>query len=101
MFEKLENGEVVKLNDENTEIIGTYIGIEESKMYPNSFALKYKDLDNKSKVTFVSNIVNDLLISNQVVIGMPIKVKFIGKKQSSSGLEYNNYEVYVDKTQNQ
>ena len=91
-WKEATSGDVVKLK-EGERIEGKLVTIEPSTQYPESFCLK---LDTKDglKVTFVSNIVKDLIESNSIMKGQDMAVLFKGlKKSEKSGREYKDYSV--------
>jgi len=94
-FKELKSGDVVKFTKPGESISGTFISIEESKQFANSYAVKLKVGDD-IKVVFVSNIVADMLKTNNVQPGSDLMIEFTGKKTSEkSGMDYNTYKVYA------
>ena len=94
-WKKAESGQVFKFVKENDSVEGIYLGHEQSKMYPESFAVTLKRPDDTIVIVFVSNIIAELLKKNQIHINQKIKIVYLGKKKSeTSGMEYNNYELY-------
>lgn len=94
-FKKLENMEVVKLENSGDNIEGIYRGFDESRQYPGSYALKI-ETGGKVRIVFVSNIVIDLLTAHNIEQGREINVLYTGKKKSeNSGREYKTYELFA------
>jgi len=95
-FKEATSGDVVKFEKVGDNISGVLIGWEESRQYPNSYAVKIKNpADEKPKVVFVSAIVIDLFKSNNITAGNDIMIQYQGKKKSqTSGMEYNDYKVF-------
>lgn len=93
-FREATSGDVVKFEKEGDSVQGTYVGYEESKQYPNSYAVRVKNGEG-IKTVFTSGIVLDLIKTNSIVAGTEIKIVFKGKKKTSDGKrEYNDYKVY-------
>lgn len=93
-FKEATGGNVVKFEKEGDSIEGTFLGYEESKQYEKSYAVRIKD-GEVNKVVFVSNIVIDLIRSNQIQIGQEIRIVYQGKKKTIDGKkEYNDYKLF-------
>ena len=95
-FKEATSGDVVKFDKVGDSVSGILLGYEESKQYPNSYAVKIKNpAKEKPIVCFVSGIVIDLFKTNQIVSGSEIMIEYQGKKKSkSTGMEYNDYKVF-------
>lgn len=95
-FKQAVSGDVYKFEKIGDSISGIFISIEESKMYPNSYALKIKNPAKENPtVIFVSGIVLELIRSNNIQSGMDIMIEYAGKKKSTkSGMEYHDYKVF-------
>ena len=92
-FKEATSGDVVKFEKEGDNLEGTYLGHEESKQYPGSYAVKIRKND-EVKVVFVSAIVIDLIKGNGIVPGTEVKIDFLGKKKTQDGKrEYNDYKL--------
>lgn len=90
------SGDVVKL-EEGKRIEGKYLDCTESVTYPDSFNLKL-DVDGKTQVVFVNNIVVDLLKSNSVKQGDEIAVLFVGMRDNAKGTrKYKDFKLFVKK----
>lgn len=96
-YEEATPGDVIKFEKPGDFVEGIYIGYEESRQFPGSFALKYAVSQNV-KVVFVSGIVIDLIRTNSIEKGDKIKVLFEGKKKNKAGThEYNDYKVFFER----
>ncbi len=94
-MKELTSGNVVKL-EEGQRLDGEFISCDVSAQYKDSYALKVKD-GEEIKVTFVNNIVKDLIEGNAVKPGQKIAVLFKGMKDNKSGTaKYKDYAVMVD-----
>jgi hypothetical protein len=95
-FKEAKSGNVYKFEKEGDSISGTLISWEESRTYPNSYAVKVRNPSQEQPiVVFVSGIVIDLFKSNNIQAGMDVMIEYKGKKTSTkSGMEYNDYKVY-------
>lgn len=92
-YKEATSGDVVKFKNEGDSVEGVYQGYEESKQYPDSYALKIK-VGEDLKVVFVSGIVIDLIESNSVMKGQDVKLEYTGKKKSEkTGRNYNTYKL--------
>lgn len=93
-FKQAVSGDVVKFEEAGDTLEGIYVGYEESKQYPGSFAIKVKDGDDV-KIAFASGIVIDLIKSNNIQANMDIKIVFKGMAKTKDGTkEYKTYEVF-------
>ncbi len=93
-YKEAVSGDVVKFEKAGDSIEGELIGYEESKQYPSSYGLKFKDKEGQIKLIFVSGIAIDLIQSNSVKNGQQIKIEFLGKKKTQDEKkEYNTYKV--------
>ena len=97
-FKRVEQANVFKFEREGDFIRGLYLGIEEAKKFPGSYALKYRDhVSKESMVVFVNNIVKDVLSQNadQIFIGKTeIFITFKGKQKTQDGSrEYNDFDL--------
>ncbi len=93
-YKEAASGDVVKFENAGDFAEGELVGYEESKQYPNSYAVRFKDSDGEIKVVFVSGIVIDLFNSNSIKNGQEIKIEYLGKEKTKDGKrEYNNYKV--------
>ncbi len=94
-MKELTSGNVIKLA-EGESIEGEFISCDVSAQYKDSYALKVKDGD-EIKVTFVNNIVKDLLEGNSVTPGQKVRVLFKGMKDNKSNTaKYKDYSVLTD-----
>lgn len=94
-MKELTQGNVVKL-EAGEHLEGLFLSVEQSEMYKDSYALKVKDGD-EVKVTFVNNIVKDLLESNGVKPMTKIRVLYKGMVKNKEGSRsYKDYSVLVD-----
>jgi len=86
-------GDVVKL-EAGDRIEGKFIELEQSKLYPDSYALKVETLDG-IKVVFVSTIVKGLLESNSIMKNQEIAVLYKGLKKNEAGTrDYKDYSLF-------
>ena len=93
-YKQAQSGEIIKLDTPGLIIEGIYLGYEESKQFPGSWALRIKIVDD-IKVVFVNNIVVDLIESNNIKKNQEIKLEFLGmKKAEKSGREYKDFNLY-------
>jgi hypothetical protein len=97
-FQRAEAGDVFKFEHSGQFIRGIFLGWEESKMYPDSYVLKFRDHhDQKNKVVFVNNIVIDKITANKDKIEegkSEIMVTFLGLKNTKDGkYQYKDYDV--------
>lgn len=93
-FKEATSGDMVKLENEGDSIQGTYLGIEQSKQYKDSFALKVR-VGEDTKVVFVNNIVADLIATNSIIPGSEIKLEYLGMKDNKAGtFKYKDYKLY-------
>lgn len=94
-MKELTSGNVVKLQ-QGERIDGTFINIEPSAQYKDSYALKIQ-VGNDIKVIFVSNIVKDLITGNNIQQGKKISVLYKGLKSNKSGTaKYKDYTVFTE-----
>jgi len=92
-YKQATSGEVIKLA-EGESIEGKYIGFEESATFKNSYALKVDTRDG-IKVIFVSSIVTDLIISNNIVKGQEVKLEFVGMiENKAKTFSYKDYNLF-------
>ncbi len=92
-FKEATSGDVFKFEKAGDSIEGVYQGYEESRQYPDSYAVRIKQGD-EVRVVFVSGIVIDKLTANGVKAGQEINIEFLGKKQNQKKTqEYNDYKV--------
>ena len=92
-LKQAKSGDVVKL-EVGEYLEGSYMGYEESKTYPGSYALKIRKGDD-TKVTFVNNIAIDLIESNGIKQGDFIRVFFKGMRKNEAGTySYKEYEIF-------
>ena len=82
-WKEATTGNVVKL-EEGESLQGQYVGIEQSHQYKDSFAFKVS-VDGDVKVTFVSNIVKELIETNGIKEGQDVKLTYDGMKESENG----------------
>lgn len=93
-FKEATGGDVVKFENEGDKLEGIYRGHEESKQFPNSYALSVETGKDEVKVVFVSGIVIDLINKNDIAKGTQIKLEFLGLKKTQDGKrEYNDYKL--------
>jgi len=93
-YKEAKSGDVIKFEKEGDSIEGIYQGHEESKKYPESFAVHIKQGDD-IKTVFTSNILIDLLGKNGIKEGKQIKIVYDGKKKTEDGSkEYNCYRLF-------
>lgn len=94
-FRKATMGDVVKLEKAGDHIDGKYVGIEESRKFKDSFALRIENAKG-IQTLFVTKILKELLDVNGVMKGQTIRVLYKGKKANEAKTrEYNDYELYV------
>jgi len=94
-MQELKTGDVYKFTATGQKIEGIYMGYEESKQYPQSYAVKM-NVEGTLQVVFVSAIVIDMLNSNDIIKGKKIQIEFLGKIKTKDGKRtYNNYKVYA------
>jgi len=95
-MQEAKPADVVKFEKEGDNIEGIYLGHEESKQYPKSYALKFcSKLGGVNKVVFVSAILIDLLKTNLINIEDSIKIVYQGKKKTADNTrEYNDYKLF-------
>ena len=93
-FKLAQDGQVVKLENENDVFVGQFVSIDQSRKFPDSYALKVKDQEGNFIVTFVSVIVLDKVRSNAIQVGQLIKLVYKGLTKSGNGYEYKNYDLY-------
>lgn len=92
-WKEATSGDVLKL-EEGDRIEGKFLGIEVSSMYPDSYALTI-DVEGEQKVTFVNNIVHDLINRNQITPGSQIAVLYVGLKENAKGTrKYKDFKVF-------
>lgn len=95
-MKELTQGNVVKL-EEGQFLEGKFVSCDESATYKDSYALKVIDETGETKVTFVNNIVRDLITGNGVKQGQKVRVLFKGMKDNKSGTaKYKDYAVLVE-----
>lgn len=90
-YKEAKQGDVVKL-EKGQALEGTFVNIEPSQQYKDSFAFRV-NVNGEVKVTFVNNIVKDLIESNQIKQGQAVKLIYNGKKKSDKGMEYKTYTL--------
>lgn len=92
-WKEAKSGDVIKLA-EGERVEGTFQALEESSLYPDSYALKL-NVNGENKTLFVSGIVASLLDSNNVQKGQEIAVLFAGMKSNSKGTrKYKDFKVF-------
>lgn len=92
-YEEVGGGEVIKLEKPNEQVTGLYKGIEESKQFKDSYALRLR-IDGEDKILFVNNIVKDKIEQGNVEIDNEIRITFLGKVKNVKGdRQYNSYKV--------
>lgn len=98
-MQEAKSGDLVKLEKKGDSISGVLLSVEESKMYKGTYLLKIKNpADNMSKSVFVSNIVYDKILSNQIEPGNQIMIEYQGEVVSKkSGRSYKDYKVFFSK----
>jgi len=89
-------GDVVKL-EPSQDLVGSFINIEQSTQYEDSWALRMR-VDDKTIVTFVSKIVRDLIEAAGLTSGQRMKLLFVGMKKNQLGTrEYKDYKLFLPK----
>jgi hypothetical protein len=96
-LKKLTSGNVFKFEKAGDSVSGKLVGYEESKMFPNSYAVKIKNpANNDNTIVFVSEIVISKLKDANIQPGQDVMIEFLGMvKSEKSGMEYKNYDVYA------
>lgn len=96
-WEKVEESEVIKLEKEGQELIGTFVSIKESVMYPNSYFLRLEN-DLGTFGTFVNTIMLDKINTKNISVGDKIKIVYLGKKKAQNGKNsYHDYDLFVSR----
>lgn len=92
-----DNGTIVKFENEGDIVKGVFQGIEESKTYKNSWALKF--LENEDlKVVFITKMAHDLITTNDIMKGDEFILEYRGKKETEDKkFKYNNYALQYKK----
>lgn len=93
-FKKASAPVVVKLEKKGDVASGKFISLEESTMYPSSYALKYNESD-VIKVAFVNSIAKDLIEENDVKKGTEFILEHNGMAEAkTSGMKYHTYTLF-------
>ena len=91
-WNKATSGDVVKL-EQDQSLEGKYVGLEQSKTYPDSWGFKVETPEGV-KCVFVNNIVKDLVASNNIMKGQEVKLTFKGLQKTEDGKkEYKTYDL--------
>jgi len=96
-LKKIDNSsDVIKFEKTGQKVKGFYISLTESKKYPNSYGLKFKDTDDeKTKIVFINNVGKELF--DNMEIGKIFLLEYTGKAKTKDGnYEYNTYELYSE-----
>lgn len=94
-WKKVEDADVVKFDDEGQSVEGKYLGVKESGMYKDSYAVSL-EVEGKQKVVFGSTVLTDKIASSGINKGQMIRIIYKGKRKNQAGThEYKDYEVWV------
>lgn len=97
---KVEMPETVVIDEKNQKIRGVFLSIEESYIYPGSYAVKYTDDNDKKKVVFVNGMGHTLFESADIKPGDIFELVFKGmEKSKNSDNEYKTFELFVDESE--
>lgn len=93
-YEEVNQGTIVKLDEDNPSIEGIFIEITEGQYGP-LFAIQQRD---GSKVVLPSDTVLQTKLTKNLLM-KDIKVEFNGMKDSTrrKGKQYKDYKVFVNK----
>lgn len=92
-FKKASAPTIVKLEKKGDIASGKFISLEESKMYPSSYALKYME-GTELKLTFINALARDLFVENGVESGSEFILEHNGTAKSKAGMSYNTFNLY-------
>ena len=94
-YKKAEDGDVVKL-DEGDVLEGKFISMEESKKFPNSFAITL-DTEEGQKVLFGNKILFDKIMKAQIKVNQSIAIDYKGLKENQTKTaKYHDYDLYYE-----
>lgn len=77
---------------EGEEVVGIYVGKEESERYPNTYNYKI-DINGSGDIKKISGVVIAKHL-DEAKVGTPVKIVYKGKRKNEKKIEYNDYEVY-------
>ena len=90
-WKEVQNSTVIKLED-GKRLEGKLIRLEESKQYPNSWAVTLEK-DDETKTVFVNSICKDKLTG--VSLGTEVAILNVGLKKNQDGTrEYRDWAVF-------
>jgi hypothetical protein len=92
-FKKASAPTIVKLEKKGDIASGKFISLEESKMYPSSYALKYSE-GGELKLTFINALARDLFVENHVQAGGEFILEHNGTAKSKAGMDYNTFNLF-------
>jgi hypothetical protein len=88
-----KSGDVIKL-EVGERITGIFKGIEESVLYPSSYALSL-EIEGELKTLFVNSILQQLIVKNEIKINQKIAILYVGDVKNQSGTRtYKDYKLF-------
>ncbi len=75
------------------ELIGLYLGIEESPVYEDSWLVRLQDTKSEGIVGFWANMVLKHKL-DLCKMGESIKIRYLGEVESKKGRKYKDYKVF-------
>ena len=92
-WKEATSSEVIKLQA-GERVEGEYLGMEESALFPSSYALNIR-VSGENKVLFINDILKDLIVKNKIEMGQNIAVLYVGDKKNQKGTRsYKEYKLF-------